>query len=401
MKQKNRTCPFCFADVKVSPPPSKHGQFPVQYCEKCGSKIPPEILDCRLFPIAVVGPSGSGKTHFLTVLAHLLCEQALWPDYWEIDRVIRVQDPAKTNQNEEAEEASDDDFLNNENKLYPASAASGTILNQTDSRSEDKPPLSLVIHVSYVPWRKNFKFKYLLKEPIKEPRWDCRKNLLLAFTDTAGEDLRRMGWDTFAVKYPIFGKKKAEGIIALVNPTQLKSIRDQIETSPEIKTRFAQSGMQLSDYTSLESVLSIPEIQKPMRRKPLAVCLTKINALISKRIIDSQDILATPPSVIDDCRESEGVINKTAIQDISNYITDIFLPKMDQSTDIEGAARKYRYRAFFATDALGSAIETATSSTVGNTKKVVRMFKGRPQPRSILEPLLWLLWQHGLVGGKW
>lgn len=388
--KKNIVCPFCFADCTVDVPEKSSNPFPVQYCGRCHSQIPADSLGCRLFPIAVVGPSGSGKTHFLTVLAHLLCEGALWPTYWTATRVIRRSDPGAEGR---SSAGSDDEFVTWEEKLYPQKSASGTILAQTDQRSETAPPLSLVIHLSY----ESKSLANRVKEPYR------KKDILLAFTDTAGEDLTHMGWDAVARKYPIFGRRLAEGLIALVNPTQLSAVKDECNSgNPVLKGKYEQSGLVLSAFATLQSVLSIPEVRKSMKRKPLAVCLTKTDALVALDKLDPQDYLAGTQDIV--CREpaDEGRIRLSELKDLSSA-TATFMAEMDGDSGfqegraaadgIAGSASLFKYRAFFATDALGSAIQTARRVGSG-----ARMFSGRPVPRRVLDPLLWILWQHGLVG---
>lgn len=391
MPKKSITCPFCFADCEVDVPEQSGSPFAEQYCGKCKSMIPRESLDSRLFPVAVVGPSGAGKTHFLTVLAHLLCEGAVWPSYWTATRVIRRVE--KVSGAGSRNDASADEFVNWEEKLYPQKGARGTILQQTDARSESALPLSLVIHLSYSKSVAN-----RMKEPYR------KRDVLLAFTDTAGEDLTHMGWGAVSKKYPIFGRRLAEGLVALINPTQLATVRDEATGGgAALKKRYEQSGLKLSAFATLQSVLSIPEIRKAMKRKPVAVCLTKTDALCAIDKLDPQDILASPQDIVSGTSEDEGKIRLTELQDLSSA-TEAYLAEMDNDAGfregrpahdgISGSSKFFKYRAFFATDALGAAIQTAQLTPTGD-----RMFSGIPAPRRILDPVLWMLWQHGLVGG--
>ena len=399
MSKRKIICPFCFADCDVDLPEKTGGVFPEQYCPKCKSLVPPEVLSSRLFPVAVVGPSASGKTHFLTGLSHLLCEGALWPSYWTVTRIIRRAEsvagdggasPPKNNG------ASDDEFVNWEELLYPQQSAVGTILKQTDGRSESDPPLSLVLHIAYSGSVAN-----RIKEPYR------KTDILLAFTDTAGEDLTHNGWEAVARKYPIFGRRLAEGLIALINPTQLAVVRNEYTgANAALKNRYEQSGLKLSAFATLQSVLSIPEIRKAMKRKPVAVCLTKTDALCAIDKLDPQDILAGPQNAVSGEAADEGRIRLTDLVDLSSR-TEAYLAEMDNDVDfgkgrpshdgISGSAKFFKYRAFFATDALGPAIQTARLDSSG----AKQIFAGTPVPRRILDPVLWMLWQHGLVGGRW
>ncbi len=170
-----------------------------------------------------------------------------------------------------------------------------------------------------------------------------------------------------------------------------------------MKSRYEQSGLKLSAYATLQSVLSIAEIRKAMKRKPVAVCLTKTDALCAVDKLDPQDVLASPQDIVGRSAEDEGRIKLVDLRDLSEA-TEAYLAEMDNDAGfrdgrpahdgISGSASFFKYRAFFATDALGAAIQTARLTAEGN-----RMFTGLPVPRRILDPLLWVLWQHGLVGG--
>ena len=386
MFKKSMRCPFCFA---------KCGRDSVgKACLKCHSIIPKEAGDSILFPIVVVGPSGAGKTHFLTVLAHILCEGAVWESYWTATRIIRQEEQDESDETK----GSTDEFVNWEEKLYPSKNGRGEILGGTTKRSEDRPPLSLVIHLSY-----SSKGANKLKEPYR------KRDILLAFTDTAGEDLVRGEWIGISRKYPILGHNLAKGLIALVNPTQLSAIREEYDNAPEtLRGRYEQSGLRKSVLATLQSVLSIKEIRKELKSKPIAVCLTKTDALATLGKLDPQDILISPQDIVSRTEEDEGRIILSSLRDLSDR-TESFMAEMDDDTGfkdgkpeydgISGSVHYFDYRAFFATDALGVAIQTARSTrdSMGNE---VRSFTGLPKPRRILDPLLWILWQHGYVGGR-
>ncbi|MBP5510344.1 MAG: hypothetical protein J6Z49_05450 [Kiritimatiellae bacterium] len=355
------------------------------------------MSDSVLFPIVVVGPSGAGKTHFLTVLAHLLCEGALWPSYWTATRIIRQEEDQET-EGSPATNGSPDEFVNWEEKLYPSKSGKGEILGGTTKRSKEKLPLSLVIHLAYSGGVAN-----KIKEPYR------KRDVLLAFTDTAGEDLVHGEWSEVSKKYPILGNKLAEGLIALVNPTQLSTIRDECRDANALrKGKYEQSGLQMSVYATLQSVLSIPEIRKTMKRKPIAVCLTKTDALVNLDKLDPQDLLVGSQDIVSRTESDAGLISLSNLELLSEK-TEAYMADLDNDNGfregkpahdgITGAVNFFKYHAFFATDALGSAIQTARSSRDSQGNEV-RMFTGQPMPRRILDPLLWVLWQHGLVGGR-
>lgn len=374
-------CPFCFTRCEVQGPRERGGYFKEQYCRKCNSRIPEEALWSELFPIVVVGPSRSGKTHFLTVLAHLLMEGVVWPTYWTVSRIPRISAYSEKDGADNADLPSDDDFVNFENQLYPQRGA-GRILRQTDRRGDDNLPLSLLIHISYDDARENRR---------KEPR--KKRDVLVAITDTAGEDLTRTGWQDVVKKYPVLRDDRAKAMIALVDPAELVKVRGEIASSPESAEEFARRGIELKVLATLESVLAIPEIRKRMRSKPLAVCMTKTDALIEMNRIDSQDPLAGSDDALTGPAADDGILSLSALADVSER-TEAFLTEMDGGPKISKSASLFKYRAFFAVDALGAAIASA------RTLDGERVMVGTPQPRRVLDPFLWALWQYGLCGGK-
>ena len=375
------TCPFCLSTIKVAAPAK--GPFPDQYCGRCESRVPEEALYSELLPIAVVGPSRSGKTHFLTVMAHQLLEDVVWPSYWMASRIVRVRRPDGDDESRNSFATSDDHFLNCEERLYPQAGA-GVILPQTERRGESRLPLSLVVHLSF-----ERPSSFWGREPYG------RRNVLLTFTDTAGEDLTHTGWGGIVEKYPVLETGRAKAIMALVDPAELTSIRDDIVANPILEQRFADVGVELKVQATMASVLSIPQIRK-MRRVPLAVCLTKTDGLAQLGQFGDDNPMATPRNALSGVRDSSlGSVNLSAVCELSDAVRRFLVSKdRDGDDKIARAASNFRYHSFFAVDALGAAIKSV------ETVEGQRLMRGTPSPRRVLDPLLWILWQHGYVGGK-
>lgn len=374
---KKVTCPFCLMECKVRVP-SRSGRFAAQACPRCSSLIPEESLYSELLPIAVVGPSRSGKTHFLTVMAHLMLEEVVWSSYWTASRVMRKV--ARKSGDDGGGRFSDDEFLNFEECLYPQSGA-GLILRQTERRNASRPPLSLVMHISF-----NKPSGVYGREPYG------RRNVLLSFTDTAGEDLTRTGWGDVVKKYPVLSGNRAKAMIALVDPAEFSAVRDEIRTSQHLAGKYADVGIELKVLATMESVLAIPQIRKTMREVPLAVCMAKTDALVSLGKIDAQNPLAGPVDALYGLSGEEGRINLSAINDLSD-VSEAFFDTLNPGGTIASSASLFKYRSFFSVDALGLAIKSV------ETVDGQRIIKSMPRPRRVLDPLMWILWQHGYVGG--
>ena len=372
-------CPYCF-DTSLERPNAKKGNRGNQaeagaFCPRCGAEIQPEFLDSEVFPIVVVGASRAGKTHYLTMLAHLLCERVLWSNYWSVTRMIRrvAKSSGRGVSNQDA-------FVEFEDTLFPQGGAR-ELLGGTQQHTAQDIARPLVIHFHYEESAVNW-----LKEPWRRGR---PKDFLLSITDTAGESLTRKAWDDMLAKYPVLDGW-AKGIVACLDPSELRNCSEEMDPqSGRRRNEYADAGIDDSVLTTVESVLSIQEIRGKMKKIPLAVCLMKTDALRALGKLDGRDILVSPMGAEGPQRGKpmdQGVLNLGDILKVSKR-TEEFITASDGGDKVANAASHFTYRQFFAVDALGGALQGGR-------------LVSEPEPRRVLDPVLWILWQYGYVGGR-
>lgn len=346
-------------------------------CPDCKSIVPEELETCdEIFPIAVVGPTRAGKTHLLAVLAHELLVGGTWEeDYWTAVRVIRreVSESLGTRTIVQG-----DKYLEFDATLYDPNNPGGEVGNLQGTKTDVKT-YSLLIELKY---------KDGIVSRFKEPR--KKRSILLAFSDTAGEGFKQGNWYDVMDRYPVF-RKEAKAIIAVVDPLELTKLRTEAE-EPQMQMKYIHAGILPEDAEKLPTVktsevLSIPALQKLMQKKPVAFCMTKTDALVGLGKIDPQTPLGNSLGALtgdDGTWKTSGLADIRELKTVSQ-MTEKF---MADNNDGDALPKKYRYRCYFAVDALGKSFHNG------------RLHKPGPMPRRILDPLLWILWQYGKCGGR-
>lgn len=340
-------------------------------CPRCKSIIPiKDLNECdEIFPIAVVGPTRSGKTHFLTVLAHELTVKGIWEkDYWSAVRVIRRE---VDNSHGIRAIKQTDEFLAFDGFLY--GGREGTL----QGTKKDFKTCSLLIKLIYksgmstcfkAPWKKN--------------------KILLAFSDTAGEGFKQDSWHDIAERYPVF-QNHAKAIIAMVDPLELKKIRDEANA---LQTEYINCGIlppkeEAFPTVNTSDVVSIPQL-KELKGYPIAWCMTKTVALVKLRKIEENidtDLARNLGGLggDDETSKTSGKVNIEKLKEVSELTKKFILTNNDGK-----GLPYYKYHCYFAVDALGNSFDKGSLN--GET----------PKPLRILDPLLWILWQYGLCGGR-
>lgn len=343
-RKKTIICPFCYREQKVV----KNSICTNQECYsyKKGIILPDEVFTHELFPIVIVGATGSGKSHFLATLKHRLVNETLWEDYWRWSFVSYY------NPNNRDKQQLDNPFINYEIQLYENNKTL-----YTTQAAGDHPPLLL-----------SLKYRHPIKHIFQEP-YLLKKNLLIAFTDTAGEHSQNESVAALEENYPAL--KLAKGIIVMVDPNELES-----ETSPA------------------NTVISSFKGSSPKSKTPFALCLTKLDKFSHLTDLEIQGWL--------DSKNSNTKINTSGFLHLSNIernsreISDWLEKKKNSLNDlIQNVNKVYKYSAFFAVSALG-----VDPFKEDNKEESSKSLRGKPSPLRVLDPLLWILWQHGKLNGK-
>ena len=330
--------------------------------------MPPEVFTHELFSVIIVGASSSGKSHFLAALKHQLvngvngeAEEAHgwkgWGDgsengYWKW-AFIEYFNPANAD-----DTSVDNPYIKYETTLYQ----DGFTLGSTQ-KDDEHPPL--LMSVDYLhPFRRMF----------DEPRFS-KRGLLVAITDTAGEHAQNGAIGSFERNYPVL-KKLAKGAIVMLDP---KEIRGEANETANGVLAFFKRG-------------------RGKTKLPVALCLSKIDEL-------AKGADSVPQEWLDD-RFNTDLRNpgRLVIPDIENNSRDIlaWMRKTNLRATADDLESSFRYHACFATSALGIdpfATDVGGLPAVDSSTGARALKKGFPIPLRVLDPFLWILWQHGKLGG--
>lgn len=352
-------CPFCLHNVHPEPLFGEVGAriCPRPGCEahKRGIPLPPEVYDHKVFPIAMMGASSSGKTYFLTALLNEFTEDPAWDgDYWRVEVVHYARDTAR--------ESADNRFMGHWRRLFRQRA-------RLDSTREGEFLAPLMVSVSY-----SRSGKWMMREP-----WFTRK-LLLVFHDVPGEfttsDDARMA---LAARYGALGA--AAGIILLVEPREIPGLRDELVMRDVVNrdSAFAR-GFALDAVKGLRAA--------KLLAKPVAVCLSKSDLLLSVPGMLSRDTRLVQYRNTD--LSHPGAISRVDMEEASSCVRyllerfggDRLLGLLDSS---------FRYSSLFAVSSLGEGVVDYKTEALSHDAPI--------HPLRVLDPVLWLLWQYGYLGG--
>lgn len=205
---------------------------------------------------------------------------------------------------------------------------------------------------------------------------NARRALNLSFFDTAGEDMTALELDTLSIEARYICQ--ADGIIVLLDPLQIESVRQQLATSvnaphPDPKARPEFLVARLREL--MERRLNLA----PTRKVKIPVAFT-----VSK--IDTLRPIVAPDSAL--LRQSEhfGSLDLEDVQSVStevgSYLQTWINPNF--TTTINLNFDRYRY---FGVSSLGSQPDAHNRLTTVN-------------PRRVEDPFLWILYQLALIKGK-
>ena len=334
-----------------------------------GIPLPDEVFTHRLFPIIIDGAPSSGKTHYLTVLQRTLRNN---PHLWKCDDGCERWEilPIDYKFNQAASIESPDGgnpFRLNEKRLYE----DHWTLEST-KKDDEHPPL--LISATY---------RRGLDHLFEEPYPLSAHKILISITDTAGEHSELGGLKEEERNY--CSAKIICGRIFVTESNSERGIKDTEKT--------------------ITKITDIASTRRFKKKVPLAFCVTKLDVRM-----DFNDIFAGS-SVDGICGTDVSIEGKVALMDIqrrADRLRELICPGESSIENARGRQLvslidKFSYSMLFPVSALGFEPFVKDSKTGGvvqdsGAKKIKDTY---PQPRFILDPLLWILWQHGLFGGVW
>ncbi len=351
---KKVQCPFCFH--KMQPLPIDGGSGLKCANEECESNkrpipLPEEVFTHELLPIAIVGPSSSGKTYYLTALMNEFTQRPPWSGdqgYWDLDVVHYAEDP----ENEKAT----NQFIERWDRLFRR----GETLDTTE-KGRWYPPLLLSVDL-----------KWSVNNPFRKRKW------LLVFHDVPGEittdDNERM---LLMKRYGALGASK--GIILIVSPWELPGVKNTFLHD----LHYRYDGDKGSAREALKGLRAARQ-----RKKPVAICLSQ-----SDMLLDASGKLFETDSHLYQNQQSDyrtpgklqlGDVRETALQ-----VRDTF-ERFQAGEYPAQMSDTFKYHSYFAVSSLG----------VGVFDQRANRIVGIPQPLRVMDPVLWLFWQLGLIEGE-
>ena len=339
--------------------------------QDCNRDLPHTIGDLSDISIAIIGARGSGKTHYIALL---------------IQRIAQIGSRDKF-------DWTLNDLVSETRKRYD---------------SEFRKPL-FVDHITIEPTGKGKSdpLLYCLRQNIRLPGFirclntclnTCllgslqvkdQRRIMLVFFDTAGENLDVETYEMDAINRYICN---ASGIICLLDPLQLPSVRRELQGKIELPAQNTDTAQVLGNVHRLLEHGFIVQNRQMTRNDqvpiPLAVTFSKIDAI--KAPDGCPATLLHETCVIYQESRHYGYLNLGEFHNINNDM-ETWLTNVDPS--VLQPCGHFADVAFFGVSALG---EHPTTDTT--TKKQV--LSRDPRPRRVEDPLLWILHKKGWIDAR-
>ena len=304
------------------------------YCNVINKEIPSDFLNEESLSIALLGAKGTGKSNYIGVLIN------------EIKRKMTASFNCTLSLTSSEESR---DFY--QNVYYDPLFKQGYVVEAT-SESNDVPPLI-------------FPLRFMDK------RNRITNVAALTFYDTAGENLDSTENMVVNNRYV----PNADGIILLLDPLQIPSIREKLQGKMSLPPQYTDVVEVLSRI--VQNIRDVKNIRGTIKI-PLALVFTKIDAL------EQFDILRE-----DSCLRSEsehlarGMFVETDFENVNIEMQDVLENWLD--AELVQQMKNFEKYAFFGLTALGGVPEG--KKLAGN----------KINPRRVLDPLLWLLAENNYI----
>ena len=302
------------------------------YCKVIDKEIPNDFLDGENLSIALLGARASGKSNYIGVLVNEIRKKM----------TLAFNCTLSLSASEESKEFYDEHYYN---PLY----RSGEVVEATSQ--DDVPPLI-------------FPLRFLDKNN------RIKQVAALSFYDTAGENLDSTDNMLISNRYI----PNADGIILLLDPLQVPSIRSKLQGKINLPSENTDVTTILSRI--IQNIRDVKNV-KGIIKTPIALAFTKIDAL------EEFDILRE-----DSCLRSEsehlkrGVFVQTDFESVNIEMQDLLENWLDG--EILQQLKNFKNYALFGLTSLGG---------VPNGSKLSKSIN----PRRVLDPLLWVLAENNYI----
>ena len=304
------------------------------HCPVLGKEIPLKCAQIAAFPIALIGAKASGKSNYIAVLINEIRKHMTSPLNCSLDITA----------NQETVDTYRDVYAS------PFNEGKAEAVDTTD-KTVAVPPLIYPLSFN-----------------------KSKKNVLLTFYDTAGENLDLV--DRMDVMNQYIPNSK--GIILLLDPLQVPGIRAQLDGKMKLPPKFSDPVAILSRVVGI--IRNVKNINPKQKIDiPIALAFTKIDALEQFGIISPTDCLA---------RESEHLSRGAYVaseHESTKYEMEGILGQFIGKEVME-MLENFKSWSIFGLTALGS---------IPNEQNVITT--GEVRPRRVLDPLLWILAEKGFI----
>lgn len=333
---RKMVCPLC-----SNPTLTRH-------CPNCSNELPVSIDELPDMSIAIVGAQDSGKSHYIALLIKLLKELG---DHFSLRAL------------------NDETIDRYEQQFYNPLFLRKTVIDKTQSGVARQDLTRPLLYSLTCKWSK--------------------RNILLAFFDTAGEDIENGVSNMETVNRYIC---TASGIICLLDPLQLEQVRRIL--SNKISSRDLPIKNMGTEKIVENVTILIQQYRMQMRQNayakidiPMALAVSKIDSLV----FDSIDypLLFENDSPIFEESCHNGYLDNGDFTRINSFMHDWIL---EADEDIITKSDAFKEVAFFGFSALGK--QTQSNGNAARTLVCT------PRPCRVLDPFLWILWKNGLIPSK-
>ncbi len=303
------------------------------YCSVVNKEIPSDFLNGQNFSVALLGAKASGKSNYIGVLVNEIKKKMTSSFNCTLSLAA----------SEESKEYYDDHY-------YKPLFKHGRVVDATSQ--DDIPPLI-------------FPLRFM------DSKNRITKVAALSFYDTAGENLDSTDQMLITNQYI----SNANGIILLLDPLQVPSIRKKLEGKIPLPAQNTDVVEVLSRI--VQNIRDVKNIKGTIKT-PLALAFTKIDAL------EEFDVLKEDSCLRDESEHlKRGVFVKTDFESVNIEMQDLLENWLD--AELVQQMKNFEKFAFFGVSSLGG---------VPNGTKLAN---DSIKPRRVLDPLLWLLAENKYI----
>lgn len=302
-------------------------------CDVTNDEIPSDYIGVESLSIALLGAKAVGKSNYIGVLIN------------EIKKKMTSSFNCAFNMC--CNERSNRDYMN---RYYKPLFEENDTVRATD-KGETKPMI--------------FSLRFLDKKN------HVSNVAALSFYDTAGENLNSVSDMVINNRYI----PNADGIILLLDPLQIPSIREQLKGKMNLPPKNTDVTEVLSRV--VQNIRDVKNV-KGQIKTPLALAFTKIDALEKFDIIKEDSCLRDESAHLD-----RGVFVLSDFESVNLEMQDILESWLD--AELIQLMKQFEKCAFFGV------------SSLGNIPKSDNTLSAKVAPRRVLDPLLWLLAENKYI----